>query len=122
MKTFDFLAELPPLAIPLLSVLVNTCVSSRKDFNLKLFYFSMCGVAHSFSWFLLRVTGFSTGVFVRHFHANIKSGGRKSISVYVCLTLWQVVDLWTAGSVAGINLWSLRTKQRVGGGVGGGVT
>lgn len=26
----------------------------------------------------------------------------KNISVYVCLTLWQVVDLWTAGSVSGI--------------------
>lgn len=26
----------------------------------------------------------------------------KSIAVYVCLTLWQVVDLWTAGSVSGI--------------------
>lgn len=92
----------PPLAIPPLFVLVNNCVSSRKDFNLKLFYFSMCGVAHGFSWFLLGVTGFLQVSLWDIFMPILNMEEEKSISVYVCLTLWQVVDLWTAGRVSGI--------------------
>lgn len=42
--------------------------------------------------------------------------------MYVCLTLWQVVDLWTAGSVSGI-IYGLYGQSRGwdwegGGGVG----
>lgn len=91
-----------PFASPPLFVLVNNCVSSRKDFNLKLFYFSMCGVAHGFSWFLLGVTGFLQVSLWDIVMPILNMEEEKSISVYVCLTLWQVVDLWTAGSVSGI--------------------
>lgn len=45
----------------------------------------------------------STGVFVTHFHANIKCRDftkKKNIYMYVCLALWLVFDLRTAESVS----------------------
>lgn len=101
MNTFDFWLNCPFCH----STFVRACkqlylIKKRFQPQALLFFYVLCSSQ------LLLVSAssdrISTGVFVRHFHANIKYGGRKSISVYVCLTLWQVVDLWTAGSVSGI--------------------